>query len=67
MTIRLHPVLIATFFAVMNGNEGSHNVLSLKNSYYQSFFIASALRSLGISSIAYRSAVRGITLLFFIT
>ena len=32
-----------------------------------SFFIASALRSLGISSIAYRSAVRGITFLFSMT
>ena len=31
---------------------------------HQSFFIASARRSFGISSIAYRSAVRGMALLF---
>ena len=34
---------------------------------YQSFLIASVLRSFGINSIAYRSAVRGMTLRFFIT
>ena len=33
---------------------------------HQSFFITSAFRSLGISSMAYRSAVRGISLLFCI-
>lgn len=38
-----------------------------ENPDYPSFFIASALRFFGISSIAYRSAVRGISFLCFIT
>ena len=44
-----------------------YNALYTKNPDYPSFFIASALRFFGISSIAYRSAVRGISFLCFIT
>jgi hypothetical protein len=67
MTAQLYLALIATFFAVINGNPGEYKALFMKNMNYPSFFIAAALRSFGISSIAYRSAVRGITLLFLIT
>jgi hypothetical protein len=67
MTAQLYLALIATFFAVINGNAKVFTPRCMKNRNYQFFFIASAFISLGISSIAYRNAVRGITLLFFIT
>jgi len=50
-----------------SGFAGEYNALCTKNPDYPSFFIASALRFFGISSIAYRSAVRGISFLCFIT
>lgn len=67
MTAQLYLALIAMFFAGMNENAREYNGQCMKNRNYLSFFIASALRSFGISSIAYRSAVRGITILFFMT
>ena len=50
-------------------DEGLHNVLMMRTLFfrYPSFLIASARISSGISSMAYRNAVRGIIFRFFIT
>jgi hypothetical protein len=50
-----------------SGFAGEYNSLCMKNLNYPFFFIASDLRCFGISSIAYRSAVRGISFLCLIT
>jgi hypothetical protein len=62
----LNLAINAGFFAGMKNGRNT-SVSGMKNRDYQSFTIASAFRFPGISSMAYRSAVRGITLLFFIT